>query len=97
VTSQLPSGSRVLRFCPAMSGPPPAQDVRIFVDEAARTVAAGTTVVDAVAANDVDLAASLRSGRAYLTDGVGRPIELAAVVFPGAIYRVVRAARREVG
>ena len=75
--------------------PPAAPGVRIFVDEVPRSVAAGMGVADAVAAGDAELAALLQAGRAYVTDGVGRPIELSGAVFPGAIYRVVRATRRE--
>ena len=67
--------------------------VRIFVDEQPRTVPAGVTVTEAVAAEDAGLAAAVREGRAYVTDGVGRPIEPTATVFSGAIYRVVRSAR----
>ncbi len=68
--------------------------VRIFVDERPMAVAAGTTVLEAVAGGDADLAAALREGRAYVTDGVGRPIGPDSTVFPGGIFRVVRSARR---
>jgi hypothetical protein len=78
-----------------MAPDPPAPDVRIFVDEAPRSVAAGTSVADATAAGDADVARLLRTGRAHVTDGVGRPVELSDAVFPGAIYRVVRSPRRE--
>ena len=72
----------------------PTPAVRIFVDETPRSVAAGTSVSDAVAAGHAELARLLRAGLAYVTDGVGRPIALTGAVFPGAIYRVVRSARR---
>jgi hypothetical protein len=78
-----------------MSGPSPASDVRIFVDEVPRQVAAGAPVSAAVAADDPELAAALAAGRAYVTDGVGRPITTDGTVFPGAIYRIVRSARRD--
>ena len=68
--------------------------VRVFVDEQPRTVPAGITVTEAVAGDDPGLARAVREGRAYVTDGVGRPIEPTGTVFPGAIYRVVRSARR---
>lgn len=68
--------------------------MRIFVDERSFSAPPGTTVLDVVAGEDPQLMAALREGRAYLTDGVGRPIENTAVVFPGAIYRVVHSARR---
>lgn len=57
------------------------------------SVSAGITVREAVAGNDPELAAALQDGRAYVTDGVGRPIDTATTVFPGAILRVVRSAR----
>ena len=70
------------------------EPIRIFVDERPLAAAPGDWVLEAVAGDDPGLAAALREGRAYVTDGVGRPIEPTAVVFPGAIYRVVRSARR---
>jgi hypothetical protein len=68
--------------------------VRVFVDERPVEAPAGATVAAAVSADDPDLAAALRDGRAYVTDGVGRPIDPGTPVFPGAIVRVVRSARR---
>lgn len=65
------------------------------MNERPRSVAAGTSVAQAVAAGDPELAGLLRAGGAYVTDGVGREVEVAGAVFPGAIYRVVRSARRE--
>lgn len=67
--------------------------VRIFVDERPRSVATGASVREAVAGDDPELAAALAQGRAYVTDGVGRPLDPATTVFPGAILRVVRSAR----
>ena len=69
-------------------------DVRIFVDEVPRGVPPGTPVSAAVAGDDAGLAALLAAGRAYVTDGVGREIAMDDPGFPGAIYRVVRSARR---
>lgn len=73
----------------AMSGP-----VRIFVDGRPLAVPAGATVVAVVVAGNAELGAALADGRAHVTDGVGRPIEPDTIVFPGAIFRVVRSARR---
>lgn len=70
------------------------EPVRIFVDERPHAVPAGATVAQAVSAEDAELAAALRDGRAYVTDGVGRPLDPGTTVFPGAIFRVVRSARR---
>jgi hypothetical protein len=68
--------------------------VRVFVNERAVVVVPGATVREAVLMLDPDLAAALREGRAYVTDGVGRPIEPSTSVEPGAIFRVVVSARR---
>ncbi len=68
--------------------------VRIFVDERPRAVPGGATVMEAVTEGDADLATALRDGRAYVTDGVGRPIDPGTTVFAGAIFRVVRSSRR---
>ncbi len=71
--------------------PPP---VRIFVNERAVEVTPGTAVESAVALVDAELAEALRRGRAYVTDGVGRPIDPRAPASAGAIFRVVRSAPR---
>ena len=68
--------------------------VRVFVNERPVSVAPGASLVDAVSAFDRDLAAKLRSGAAYATDGVGRPAEPDSSLEPGAIIRVVVSARR---
>ncbi|MBI2403472.1 MAG: hypothetical protein HYW06_14585 [Gemmatimonadetes bacterium] len=65
----------------------------IFVNGKPLAVRADATVAAVVSADDPGLAEALRDGRAYVTDGVGRPIEPGTVVFPGAIFRVVRSAR----
>jgi hypothetical protein len=70
------------------------QLVRIFVNERAVEVAPGTAVEAAVAVVDAGLAEALRRGRAYVTDGVGRPIDPRAPAAAGAIFRVVRSAPR---
>jgi len=56
----------------------------VFLDGEPRAVGSGQTVRDAL----------LETGAAYVTDGVGRAIAPDAVVYPGAIYRLVRSARR---
>lgn len=71
-----------------------SQPVRVFVDARPVDVPADSTVAAAAAAGDPALAAALRDGLAYVTDGVGRAIDPSTTVFPGAIYRVVRSARR---
>lgn len=59
------------------------------------SVARGASVRDAVAGLDRDLAELLTRGAAYVTDGVGRPVDAADPVGEGgAIFRVVVSARR---
>jgi hypothetical protein len=72
-------------------------EVRVFVNEQPVTVPGGAAVRDAVAALDSELAAAIALGGAYVTDGVGRPIDAATPVESGAILRVVRSARRGQG
>jgi hypothetical protein len=68
--------------------------VRVFVNERAVIVVPGATIREAVMMFDPDLVSALRDGRAYVTDGVGRPVEPSGSVEPGAIFRVVVSARR---
>ncbi|MGH7645463.1 MAG: adenosine deaminase [Gemmatimonadales bacterium] len=69
--------------------------VRVFVNQRPVDVARGATVRDAVAALDRELAGLLASGAAYVTDGVGRPLDAGdAVGEAGAVLRVVVTARR---
>ncbi len=71
------------------------EELRVFVNERAVRVARGATVQDAVAALDRDLAALLASDAAYVTDGVGRPVDAGGSVGEdGGIFRVVVTARR---
>ena len=59
------------------------------------SVARGASVRDAVAGLDRDLAELLARGAAYVTDGVGRPVDAADPVGEGgAIFRVVVSARQ---
>ena len=74
-----------------------SEGIRVFVNEEAVLVAPGATVREAVSMFDPDLAAGLRDGSAYVTDGVGRPVEPSGSVEPGTILRVVRIAQREGG
>jgi len=70
-------------------------ELSVFVNERAVRVARGATVQDAVAALDRDLAALLASDAAYVTDGVGRPVDAGGPVGEGGgIFRVVVTARR---
>jgi hypothetical protein len=71
-----------------------SEGVRVFVNEKAVLVVPGATIREAVMALDPELAGAIREGRAYVTDGVGRPVEPSGSVEPGAIFRVVVSARR---
>jgi hypothetical protein len=71
-----------------------SEGIRVFVNECAVVVVPGATIREAVLALDSELADAVRDGRAYVTDGVGRPVEASGSVEPGAIFRVVVSARR---
>ena len=70
-----------------------SEGIRVFVNERAVVVLPGATIREAVMTFDPDLASALGEGRAYVTDGVGRPVEASESVEPGAIFRVVLSAR----
>src|SRR2546422_11379705 len=71
------------------------EELRVFVNERAVRVARGATVQDAAAALDRDLTALLASDAAYVTDGVGRPVDAGGPVGEGGgIFRVTVTARR---
>jgi len=63
--------------------------LRVFVNERPVEVARGATIADAVAAFDTGLAALIAAG-AYVTDGVGRPVDAADPVGEaGGVFRVI--------
>jgi len=69
--------------------------IRVFVNERPVSVAPGARVRDAVELLDRALADLLGSGAAYVTDGVGRPVDAGDPVGEGgAIFRVVVSARQ---
>jgi adenosine deaminase len=69
--------------------------IQVFVNERPVRVARGACVRDAVAVLDRELAELLGRGVAYVTDGVGRPVDAADPVGEGgAIFRVVVSARQ---
>ena len=70
--------------------------VTIFVNEQPVTVRSNIMLKEAVSAFDQRLGAALTAGSAYVTDGVGRRLEVSVKVFAGAIYRVIQSgAERE--
>jgi len=69
--------------------------IQVFVNEQPVTVARGASVRDAVEGLDHELAELVRRGAAYVTDGVGRPVDAGDPVGEGgAIFRVVVSARQ---
>ena len=69
--------------------------IRVFVNERPVSVPPGARVRDAVEELDHDLAELLGRGAAYVTDGVGRPVDAGdPVAEGGAIFRVVVSARQ---
>ena len=67
--------------------------ILVFVNDHPVRVTDEATMAEAVIASDPALAAKLREGTAYLTDGRGIRLDDSAPVFAGAIVRVVIKAR----
>ncbi len=63
--------------------------ITVYVNGKAVSVLPDDTVADAVTRCAPDLGDSVRNGTAYVTDGVGRRVELDRKVVLGAIFRVV--------
>ncbi len=69
--------------------------IQVFVNERPVSVARGARVRDAVELLDRELAELVGRGAAYVTDGVGRPVDAGDPVGEGgAIFRVVVSARQ---
>jgi adenosine deaminase len=69
--------------------------IQVFVNERPVSVARGARVRDAVERLDRELAELVGRGAAYVTDGVGRPVDAGDPVGEGgAIFRVVVSARQ---
>jgi hypothetical protein len=68
--------------------------VRIFIDEQPVEAPVGASIRSVLAARDPGLTAALDAGQAFVTDGVGRRISPETTASHGAIYRIVRSARR---
>ncbi len=67
----------------------------VFVNEQPVEVGENSTVLDAVTKFNSNLSAALESGEAYVTDGVGRRIDVRTGVDTGTIMRVVVSARKK--
>ena len=74
-----------------------SDSVRIFINEAPVDTPEGAELRNVIARRDPALAALLDAGAAYVTDGVGRRIPADEPAAAGAIYRIVRSARRPHG
>jgi len=70
--------------------------IRCFVNEQGRSVPAGSTVREAVAALDAALADRVVNGEAYVTDARGIRVPSDHPLTGGAILRVVVSARTAV-
>ena len=71
-----------------------SETIRVFINSGAIDLPAGTVVGDAVRMFDPALSQRLSAGEAYITDGRGIEIDLAAVLAGGSILRVVVRAKR---
>ena len=71
-----------------------ADDIRCFVNDTGITVAAGSTVLDAVRVADRPLADRIAAGEGHLTDGRGIALEGTAPAAAGSIIRAIVSARR---
>ena len=70
--------------------------IRVFVNTGMVDLPPGADVSQAVRAYDAQLAVSLASGAAYVTDGRGIEVDPSASLSSGDILRVVVRARRGV-
>jgi len=68
--------------------------IRVFINEQTVSVPDGSDVKSAVTTFDESLGDAVSTGRAYVTDGVGRRVEHGSAVQTGDILRVVISARR---
>src|SRR5712691_11078932 len=69
--------------------------IQVYVNERPVRVARGASVRDAVQVLDRELAELVGRGAAYVTDGVGRPVDAGdSVGEGGAIFRVIVSARQ---
>lgn len=71
-----------------------AGEIRCFVNDAGISVAAGSTVLDAVRAADPLLADRIAAGEGQLTDGRGIALAATAPAAVGSIIRAIVSARR---
>lgn len=67
--------------------------MRVFCNERPADVAAGATVREVILAVEPTMLDALLTGRAFVTDGVGRALPLDQRLTAGAILRVRRTAR----
>lgn len=72
-------------------------DIRIFVNDRGHTLAAGSSVRDAIRAAVPDLLADAEGGGANITDARGLPVALDEVLTAGTILRAARSSRRAEG
>jgi len=68
-----------------------SEHVRIYVNGRAVDTCSGASILEAVEALDPVEAAAVRHGEKVITDSRGLPAEPGALVYNGAIFRLVRA------
>ena len=72
-------------------------ETRVYVNERGITVAAGSSVLDAVRVLFPDDAADIENGRSQLADSRGLPTDAQQPAVAGAIFRVVAVRDRTAG
>ena len=74
-----------------------ANEIRVFVNDRGHTLAAGTSVREAIRAVMPDLLPDAEAGNANITDARGLPVNLDDPMPAGAILRATRSSRRAGG
>jgi hypothetical protein len=68
--------------------------IRVYLNQRAVDLPAGTLVVDAIRLAEPQLSQSLESGKAKVTDGRGLELPLDQTLTSGAILRIIVSSRR---
>jgi hypothetical protein len=68
---------------------------RIYFDGKGVDAPSGSAVIDALETVSAEAAAAVRAGERVISDSRGLPTDPGAVVYNGAIFRVIRARTRD--
>ena len=71
--------------------------IRVYLNQRAVDLPAGTLVADAIRLGDAQLTESLTSGKVKVTDGRGLELPLDHPLTNGAILRIIVSSRRGLG